>query len=209
MRKIICLFALSFVFALICSCSKTNTPSYQSTCNQLSESISGKYKYDSIIIEGRPIDLNNDGISNNDLLKEYCGLSSEWIINKEDALVIHNIQPFSFEILHIPIPLQGVEIDQDTALYKIDPYSIYGSAQFVPSIGCDSNGLTIKYGNFLFNGHFRAEEDMFDHLTSAKLLSLNNGVLVFSFYAVFYDFSTNAIVDGLVTATMIRHSTLR
>lgn len=180
---------LTFLLTASTSCHKEK----ENKISETSEFIRGTYKLKSIIWEGDPIDLNNDGVQSNDLYVELLSLPanqiSAWL-----GTATGNAQRSTVSI-GLQMPIQGIRVDEFGDYYGME------GGMWVFSIS----------GTINTDGTIEATLDRFrvDEYERLDLRTMHNGSVIFdmtdkgSYYlrlnAAFYDRLEHKLVEGVVT----------
>jgi len=166
----------------------------------VSDQIYGTYNLKKILWEGEPVDVNNDGISSNNLYQELMDLPTN-AGNKDNHLA--HVSNFSENMqkatISIRLPLQNFSITHDGRYPEV--WMIGNALTVFLSYYIDSEG-TIQVERFV--SHNLPESD-----SRIELKRMKNGTVLFDLEGhltfrteyTLYDRLTKKLVDGIIQYT--------
>lgn len=199
MKTNIHLTIVAIIMALV-SCTPKEDP--QELLNNVCDQIRGKYICKSITFKGEPLDLNNDGISGNDLIKEFEGFQvATHRIHNEPVRIppvasYNESQNITFEI-----PKQRVNYDKRNKTYIIKDM-LNGDSMFICfTYTIDESGrITAKSDNSQNNNLMSEDDDtiyLIDYNQSNRARKMTfdqKGKIEALIDCTFYDFATETLV---------------
>ncbi len=205
MKKIV------FVFAALLPIAGREKPDHsKDVLNSVCDGIRGKYVCKSITFLGEPIDVDNDGECNTDLMKEFGSLSNcmtaieafQWIVPAPD----YNVSQY----ISLEIPIQNVDYDSRWEVYTT---SISGNSMFVTfSYAVDEDGnVTFAVHPEKDSKYYRETYTGIDYGDNGcthgdHIVSISNGILVAVIHCAFYEYSTRTFIKGRAEYTYERVS---
>ena len=191
LKKIVSIMA---VLILATSCCKKPA---DNSLEEITDTVRGKYNFISATIQANPIDLNNDGITGTDLKKEFKGLPNG-SYSMEYPIYIYPVKEFNKEgTITADIPLQSIKYNKITEKYEIDMDSSMMSISFSYTVNSDGTISTRAINE--------TRETVEDFTTiynvdicntkGREITLFGNGTVEFVVDYMFYDFSTDKIVN--------------
>lgn len=176
---------------MLCSCSEDSSNSVEKTADQ----IEGTYNLIKITWEGKPLDINNDGIVSNNLYPELMSLSTN-AGNEHHATVLSFSLDRSKGAIGMCLPMQNVSVTYDG---RYPTAWMIGNALPVSiSYHIDPNGT-------LFVDHFDSL-NLPENDSRIEMKRMNNGTVSFGFNGhmsfrvgyTLYDHQTGQLVEGTI-----------
>lgn len=210
------MFVLRYILPILLltaiSCNKEHQPTNLEKANDL---IQGQYYCVSMYYLGDPIDLDNDGICNNDLKAEFSSFyAAKKAFEKGNVSRVFPARGYNDETtFSLTIPAQTVIYYKLEDIYEA---SLSGAANFRLSFSYtvqNDGSISFKARNDI-EQHGRddwEDERRFQNIdvvyTNADCVeSFNKGTLVVRINGTYYDFNTKRLVTGPVKLTYERLS---
>lgn len=206
--KIVCGAILLFAIA---SCNKAEQDFY---VDRFNEKIAGDYYYTALNWDGPAVDLDGDGIASIEIAQELDSLNTS-ILPIGDLvkwpLRIPKCQGIDIQhSLVIRIPMQGVMRESKDGNYHPE---MHHHAAFLAFWRLNKTGA-VTFENDNRAPEFVQQQDMVynyspladrvDYVRSVDIISIEDGVMHFTYECIFYDFLTKSFVTGTVDAWMKR-----
>jgi len=190
-------FALSLLLSVVCACEKDSTSNIYRTA----DAIVGNYELSAIYWEGNPIDVNNDGIANNELYDELLSLSTN-SQDHFDSVVMDFSNDRAYGLIGMALPTQCVCVTADGQYPKGFMTGDNLPVSLSYWINDDGSIITERFESF--------ETDEFER--RVELRNIHDGTVVFdlcghmtfSVMYTIYDHKTDGLVDGKMHYTFDR-----
>ena len=181
------------------SCAKEDN----SILRDANESIMGKYQCTSIIWNGYPVDLNNDGTASEDIATEFdsmgfCQTVIETPLRIKEATEVGQYVNFSLEV-----PMQDIIYNKIEDTYELQNSNFGNGMNIGFSFIIDSKGnislSTNPENNSVLTKEYPNSIEHYEYqFTNAKGISfINPGVIVVNVNSAYYDHLTGEMVYGV------------
>ncbi len=174
----------------------------ENSVSDITDNYSGQYICKSMQFLGSPIDINGDEIATTNLLSEYSTLAfTEDVI--KTRLTLSSPEQYNEEVrCNVRIPMQDVTFHRISGKYTTDEmgndasicfgYYVDFSGQVVFVLHNESN--TNIYQSNEYEEHYLD----YKYLEIQKIEANGDGVLKLVIKSAFYDYCTNAFLEGSV-----------
>lgn len=214
MKRVFILFQMLLVMAVLSSCQHKEIGS-RNVINEICDDICGAYIIESIrLVDGGELDLDGDGIANQELELEFMRLPSAvpaltYIVRVEREQKYEQKRYFRMEI-----PVQYLEYDAASGMYSFANSDGHGGTANFSLFYCvlPSGNLTYGYGSddSQFASDFTIETGKKGmDIVAARyynIVRFGNGVLNFIVNSMYYDFASKKCVNVPVSFTCRRLS---
>lgn len=187
-----------FILVGICivSCDKLTL------VEEVSNTIHGRYKCVSAIFN-QSIDINGDGLSNNDLLDEFNSLSNAFSITEDGGQIYPAKEPDLHSKIALKVPLQIVyhnllkdsfEIKGTIAPYIYFKYIIDHDGKLHYSYEPDYSDVS----NCILNQGAYKENEHYKNIKNAQILKITEGSIEISLELCYLDMNRNQFIEDTI-----------